>query len=107
MSLVFWDQYVDLDDIYRNIGDVVSSADERNELVQVVDELIHHRLMTCVLENLENEHHEEFLAMFTQAPHSDSITEFLKSRIKSDFVTLIGLEVDKIRNEIKVFLHLQ
>ncbi|MBX4205761.1 hypothetical protein KW795_01045 [Candidatus Microgenomates bacterium] len=106
MSQIFWDQYLDLDDINREIIQISSSTDERDELSQIVDGIIHHRLMSCILGNLEEADHEEFLLMFAKAPHDQNLTEFLKDRIKSDFVQLIKLEVEKIRQEILSFLHL-
>ncbi|MEK7526120.1 MAG: hypothetical protein AAB546_01430 [Patescibacteria group bacterium] len=100
MSLIFWDDYLELDDVYKHIGKISSSPDEKNELANVIDELVHHRLMGCILENLDKQHHEEFLFKFSSNPGDADLSEYLKQRIKNDFGQLVKLEVEKLKKEI-------
>ncbi len=106
MSLIFWDDYLNFGDLHKKVKKIASSREEQDELMCIIDELTHHRLMDCILSNLNEIHHQEFLVQFSKNPSDENLTHFLKERIKTDFSLLIKIEVEKLKEEISSLIHI-
>ena len=89
MSKIFYDHLLDLKKVSKHVGKVARSEDEKIELWQIVDEIVHHGVIGCILDNLPKEHHEEFLERFYESPHDEQILVFLKEKIQKDIVEII------------------
>jgi len=89
MSQVFYDQFLDLDDIDRKIKKVVKGKDEQIEFWRILDELIHYRVLAGILEVLPKEHYEEFALLLAKNPADGKILEFLKTKTKEDVGKII------------------
>jgi hypothetical protein len=100
MSKVYYDHLIVLDDIENKIKDIAETREEKEELWQLVDDIIHNRVLVCVLDNLPKDHHEEFLGMFHEAPHSLSLMDYLKERIKDNIEELIKQEIGGLATEL-------
>jgi hypothetical protein len=100
MSKLFFDQLIVLDEVDKEIKKVASSKEEQEELWQLVDEMVHHRVMGCVLDRLPKLHHEEFLAKFNAAPHDESLLDYLKEKIGENIEELIKQEVGDLAFEL-------
>lgn len=100
MSKVFFDKHVSLAKLERYIKKVTGSSDEKHELWQIVDEMVHHRVFHCILNELDAKHHEEFLVKLESAPHDESILEYLTEKIKKDVSTFIKTEIKSLEEEI-------
>ena len=75
------------------IKDSSNSPEEREELWKIVDEILHHRIMGCVLDTLPREHHEEFLEKIKNDPIDEKLIDYLEEKS--------GTRVsEKIREEI-------
>lgn len=100
MSKVFFDKYVSLAKLERYIRKVTNSNDEKQELWRIVDEMVHHRVLHCVLNELKPEYHEEFLVKLESGPHDESLLDYLTQKIKKDISTFIRLEIKSLENEV-------
>ena len=100
MSKVYYDHLIVLDDIEKKIKKIAQTQEEREELWQLVDDIIHHRVLACVLDNLPKDNHKEFLGMFHEAPHSLSLMDYLKERIKENVEELIKQEIGGLASEL-------
>ena len=100
MSKLFFDQLVVLDAVDAEIKKVATSKEEREELWGLVDEMVHHRIMGCVLDALPSPHHEEFLAKFNRAPHDESLLDYLKEKIGENIEEIIRQEVGNLAFEL-------
>jgi transcriptional regulator of NAD metabolism len=89
MSKVFYDNLLSLDKIDRAIKKAATTCDERMELWQVVDEIVHHRVMGCVLDALPIECHDEFLEKFSKAPYDEQLLDYLRQKVKKDVTMII------------------
>lgn len=89
MSKTYYDNLLDLNKVDKVVTGVAGSHDEKLELWQIVDEIVHHKVMGCVLDNLPKEHHDEFLEKFYQAPYDERLLVYLKDKIKKDIVEII------------------
>ena len=89
MSKIFYDNFLDLGKIDKAIKKVSHTNDEKIELWQIVDEIVHYRVMSCVLDNLPKEYHREFLELFQNAPYDEELLDYLKKKIGKDVKLLI------------------
>ncbi len=100
MSTLFFDHLIVLNSLDKKIKKHSGSNEEMQELWMYVEELIHHKVMGCCLENLPDEHHGEFLEIFHKRPYDKEIINYLNSRIGKDVEKLIKLEIKKLSKEL-------
>lgn len=100
MSKLFFDHLVEMKTLDNLIKESVESLEEKQELWQVVDEMVHHRVLTCVLDCLDHEHHHDFLCLFHATPHKSTVIEFVNHRIDDDIEELIIKEINQLEEEI-------
>jgi hypothetical protein len=100
MSKLFFDQLIVLDDVESEIKKVAKSPEEREELWGLVDEMIHHRVLGCILDKLPRESHEEFLGKYHAAPHDEGLFGYLKEKIGDNVEELIQTEIGGLAYEL-------
>ncbi len=101
MSKLFFDNLIDLSEIDKKIKKVATSQIEREELWQLVDEIVHHKVMGCVLDNLPQDNHEEFLEMYHKNPHDEkSIFEYLKNKVGKNMKEIIRQEIGALSSDL-------
>lgn len=100
MAKLFYDKLVSLEKLERKISEVVSSSEEREELWHLVDELLHHKVIHCILDKLDKKHHKEFVIKLHSKPHSEGLLDYLAKKIKIDIEGFIKAEVKSIESEI-------
>jgi len=100
MSLLFFDHLIIIKGLDKKIKKSVSTNEEMQELWKCIDELIHHRVFGCILDNLPEEHHNNFLDRFHKAPHDKEIFKYLKEKTKKDMEKLIKDEIKLLREEL-------
>lgn len=100
MSKVFYDRYIEFEEIEVEMKGLELSAEEKEELNHLIDETIHHRVLDRVLTHLPKEHHEHFLEKFHNAPHDESLINYLDEKIEQSVEEHIKDEMDKLKKEI-------
>lgn len=100
MSKLFYDYLIDLKSLEKAIKKVSKTEEEILELSTITDELVHHKVIQSILDNLPKENHFEFLEMFQKAPHDDQITKYLKAKIGQNFEEIVKREIGNISYEI-------
>lgn len=100
MSKIFYDHLLIFENFEVEIKKAVPEIELREELWAVVDEMIHHRVITTILKVLPNQHHEEFLAEFTKRPHDERLLGYLTDKSGQDAEVLIKKELADLLNEI-------
>lgn len=93
MGKVFFDQLTDLSKVEKRINKVARIHEEKLELWHLVDEILHHKVLDCVLEKLPREYHEEFLEEFSKRPYDEGLFDYLKERIGEDIKDFIRGEI--------------
>lgn len=99
MTNVFYDHLIKLEQIDLVIKQSVSSKEEQEELWQLVEDMIHHKVIHIILDELPREHHNEFLEEFTKAPHDEMHIHFLKDKTGKDIETIIREELQRLEEE--------
>lgn len=99
MSRLFYDHLIILEKLEVELALQEFDPQEKEEINQLVEESVHFRVMTRVLNHLPREHHQEFLKVFHQTPYSKDILAFLKGKI-SDIEEIIKEEVSLLEKEL-------
>ncbi len=101
MSKLFFDKLVELKEIDKLIKSIAQSPEEREELWAIVDEIIHHKVMGCILDRLPRADHEEFLQIYHASPHDEVlIFDYLKTKVGIDIEEQIKEQIDSLNDEI-------
>lgn len=106
MSKIFYDRLLTLEDLESEIKKVAKTHEEREEIWHLIDEIIHHKAMGCILDKLPRAHHEEFLEMFHNSPHDeDLLFGYLEEKIGQNAEEILKQELGNLAfellNEIK------
>ena len=100
MSKVFYDHLIILTEVETEIKSMAETEEERHELWQIVDEIIHHRVLHLFLDKLPEAHHDEFLLRFHKSPHDENLLGFLNERIEENVEKLVKVEMELLTSEI-------
>lgn len=102
MSRLFYDHLVCFDDLEIEIKGIAETPEEREELWRVVDEIVHHKVLGCILDKLPQEYHDEFLTRFHEAPYDEGIIVFIDDKldIEDSIEEVIKSELRKLAEEI-------
>lgn len=100
MSTLFFDKLITLDKLDIHIKKKYQSNEERQELWQMVEEIIHHKVMGCCLDHLPKENHNEFLDKFHKSPYDENILTFLSDKTKKDMKKIIKEEIKLLTKDL-------
>ncbi len=100
MSSIFYDHLISLDELEKLLKESIETPEEREELWRLIDEIIHHRVLGCIFDNLPNNHHEEFLSKFHNSPHDLDLISYLNKKIGKNIEELIKQEVNALALEL-------
>jgi hypothetical protein len=101
MSKLFFDHLTELDEVDKQIKKLAKTQDEREELWGLVDEMVHHKVMGCILDKLPRNNHEEFLSLFHKSPHNEKLLfDYLKKIIGDNIEDLIKQEIGVLSADI-------
>jgi hypothetical protein len=100
MSKIFYDRLIVFEEVEAEIKKVAKTPEEKEELWKEVDEIIHHKLMGCVLEKLPRNYHHEFLEKFEKAPQDEGLFKFLTEKVGEDIENFLKIETEKLKTEL-------
>jgi len=101
MSKLFFDHLLEFKKLDREIRKIAKTTEEREEIWALVDEIIHHKVVGCILDKLPRDNHEEFLEIFHKAPHDEElIFGYLKTKVGPDIEETLKKEIEKISEEL-------
>ena len=100
MSIIFYDRLIAISSLDKKIKKLTESSDERQEMWQMVEEIIHHKILGCCLDHLPKEHHNEFLDMFHKAPHDEKLLKYLSEKSKTNMKKVIKQEIKQLTKDL-------
>ena len=100
MSKIFYDHLIVLEEVNIQIDEVAKTSEEKEELWKLVDEIIHHRVMSAILEKLPEKHHKIFLKTFYASPYDEQLISYLNEKIDDDIEKFIGREIKSLSDEL-------
>ncbi len=81
MAKIFYDHLIYIDEVVAELDKHKISVEERQELIELTDQTLHHEALNIILKNLPIEKHEEFLSMFHKSPGDSKLLDFLKTDV--------------------------
>lgn len=101
MSKLFFDHLLDFKKLDNQIKKVAKTSEEREEIWLLVDEIIHHRALGCILDHLPVDSHEEFMTLFHKSPHNqDLLFGYLKNKVSENIEELLSQELGIVSDEL-------
>lgn len=100
MSKLFFDHLVVFEKVDVLIKSAVKNPEEKEELWRVVDELIHSQVLTCILERLPSELHNEFLEKYHTCPFDDDLIGYLNEKVEENIQDIIREAIMLLEEEI-------
>ena len=100
MSKIFYDHLLDFGELEKEIKRNVKSREEREEIYRPIDEIVHHRVLGCVLDRLPHHCHREFLDEFSKKPYDLSLLNYLRKHIVDDIEEFIREEIRHLSVEL-------
>jgi hypothetical protein len=100
MSSVFYDHILHLEHLSAYFASLDIYKEEKEELWHLIDEMLHHRILTAILDKLPGDHHENFLSKFTENPADHGLISYLNELVGEDIETHIVQEIALFENEI-------
>lgn len=94
MSKLFFDHLIVFDEIELIIKKNTQTVEEKEELWELIDEMVHHKVLEVILDRLPRGSHEEFLELFHQRPHDETtIIGYLKRKINENVEEILKQEL--------------
>ncbi len=100
MAKIFYDHLILIEEISTELEQYSLSADEKEELLRLADEALHHHVLETILTHLPEEKHEKFLTAFHKTPYDRKLLDYLKKEIEEDIEEKIRAEAAKVKKEI-------
>lgn len=99
MTKFFWDHLYHLDEVKLTLDKHGLKEEEKIQLLEVVGQTIHLRVVDIILTHLPKEKHQQFLDAFSSEPHHPGLLENLKKDI-TDLETKIITVAHQVKQEI-------
>lgn len=99
MAQLFYDHLVDIGKIRIELDKYSLTIVEREEILNIISEHIHHRLLDIVLKKLPKNKHQQFLHQLHHQPHDKRLLKALKTEI-DDLERSLKKEIEKIKKDI-------
>lgn len=100
MSKLFYDHLVDFTQLEKLVKKHVKDEEARHEIYHLVDEIVHHRVVGCILDRLPKDHHREFLNNVKERAHDESILDFIRGRVSEDVEEFLRHELYVLSSEL-------
>ena len=100
MSRLFYDHLMELQKLENYIEEICENHEEKGELWNIVDEIIHHRVLGCVLDHLPRKHHDHFLVKYKDEPHNLDLLVFVQERVEDDIEDKIKRDIRNLQEEL-------
>jgi len=104
MSKIFYDHLIVLEEVDTQIKSLAETEDERKELWDLVDDMVQKKVMDRIFSLLPSQDHEEFLGLFHEKPHDESLLSYLAEKIQDNIEEKIKSDVEDLKEEILTLL---
>jgi len=91
---------ISLKKVEKIIKESSATPEEKEELWKIVDEIVHHKVVGCILDSLDKKHHQEFLDRFTKSKLNQEIINFLEEKAGKEISSKIKKTIKDLEIEI-------
>ena len=96
----FYHHLIQIEDVTSLLDDHDLDQLEKEELLNLIDQIVHHHTLNIIFKHLPKDKHKAFLTAFHATPHDKQLLDYLKKEIKIDIESAIRTQADKIKKEI-------
>ena len=96
---IFYDHIILIHEIHSEVEMLDVSEKDKKEMVQLIEETVHQRILHSILDHLHKDHHEEFLTRFQAAPQDGALLDFLREKV-ADIEERIKEAAEEIKYEL-------
>jgi hypothetical protein len=100
MSKIFYDHLIVFQEIDLEIKRNIQRSEDREELWKIVDEIIHHHVLVCILDKLPDKDHSDFLEKFHSSPHDTGLIVDLNKKTGEDIEKIIQERMKILEKEL-------
>jgi hypothetical protein len=100
MSKLFFDHLIVREEIEVELNGYKLDAEERAELLDIVDQTITNEVMNVILNHLPKDKHRDFISLFSSMPHDLSLLDYLKQHAHPEIAEKIKTHSAKIKKDI-------
>ena len=102
MRSTFYDNLITTTPIMAEIKDDLSHI-EQEEIHEMIEDILHHRIMEVILHDLPIEHHENFLLRFHTDPTDQDLFVFLKHhspKIEEKILEVVVIVHEELKSDL-------
>ncbi len=99
MNKLFFDHLIEIEKLKEKLGQFELKNEELVELEEQIDEVLQHRVIEVVLDNLSESEHQTFIAWVHSDPGDRKLLEWLKHEIE-DVEEHIRSAIQKAEEEL-------
>lgn len=81
MTKIFWDHLTHYHETISLLDSYTLDPDDKQDLVNIIDEIFHHHTLNVILNHLPKVHHEEFIRRLKVDPTDPKLLGFIKEKI--------------------------
>jgi len=96
---IFYDHIILIHEVYSEVESLPLGSEEKREMVEMIEETIHHKIVHRILDHLDEEHHEVFIERFHESPHDKELLKYLKEYIP-DVESKIKDAADEVKYDL-------
>jgi hypothetical protein len=100
MSKIFYDHLVLREEITLELDNYHLSTEEKEDLINIIDETLHHHILNLILSHLPKTKHQEFISRLHTRPDDSGLLDFLKTHAGSGIEEDIKSHAAKIKKDI-------
>lgn len=100
MSKVFYDHLIEFTKLEIHVNSITQTQEEKNELWEIIDKLIHNRVVKRILQILPSRHHDEFADLLHKRPFDKDIIRFVEHNADEDIEKYLQDEINKLEQEL-------
>ncbi len=95
----FFSHLINTDQLIMLVEKLLEIEEEKLEILDMIDSILHHRVIHKILEELDDKHHEIFMAEYSKNPGNEELLIFLKKHIP-DIEEKIRSESESVQDSL-------
>jgi hypothetical protein len=100
MSKIWYDFLVEREEITLVLDKFSLDSEEKAELIDLIDQTLHHHTLNVILSHLPQSYHQDFISRFHKNPADGKLLSFVKTKVTVDIEVEIRKQAQRIKKEI-------
>jgi hypothetical protein len=97
----FLDHLLSTDDLIADLDLHSLGSEDRQELLDLIDQIFHHHAMDTIFTHLPKSYHQEFISLLKVQAHNPDLLEYVKTKVTVDIETEIKKTADRVKIDLR------